>query len=803
MRTCISACAALAAALMLSASAADALGLLPDGRSVTPTGFTIPVEGFASSAVLSPDGRWIAVLSQDGNAVDVLATGEDARLVDRLSAPFASGLTWTADGLYVTRGFSGYISRYRYDAPDSADGPAFVKRADLHIGGLVNGIAEDPATHRIVVARTAMREVDVVSDASNAVLAQLSASGQPFSVAMYDGKIIATLYDSDHVDVWTSGSVAPVRIPTGAHPTELLVNRQHAFVANAGGADVVEIDLAALAVVRRFDLSLQPLPPIGQTPSGMALSADGADLFVAESGFDDVAVVDQASGTVTGRIPTGWYPMTVLARVGVTIDKETQPKQQLWIVSANGLGTQPDPGSEWNGWYTGIVQHLIFEPARLPVWTAQVAADNHFAVTEPPAAQLPPIKHVVFIVRENKHFDEEFGDEPNADADPALLLYGRYFTPNAHALAEQNTLFDEFMGDGQASIYGHAWTTQGMVSDYQMRNAHTPDDPASKSDLRVPYSIWPYAEAGEDTVSLTAMDFDWYNNRSELPGGPRVDVSGVFGPNGELIDGFERKGVSYRVYGEQMTVVPGGNIAPGLAANADRDYPGAHIDFSIADTHRADLFLADVRAHGLAAYSYVTLPTDHTAGTKGGFYTPASYVANNDLALGQIIEGLSHMPEWRDTIVFVTTDDPQGTGDHVDSHRQPAFVIGPYVRHGYVDHTRYDIPSILRTVEVLFGIEPLNMYDAQATPMLDAFASQPDVATYTAIASNIPMTKNPGKTASMAFVLDGPDSFAIPDQEWRAIKGSASLAEHIAYLRRLGDVRVANAESERETGGKR
>ena len=799
MKPCFVALTALAATLALCGSAANAFGLLPDGRSITPTGFTVPVEGFASAAAMSPDGAYIAVLSQDGGAIDVIATGENFMLAERLSTPFASGLTWTADGLYVTRGFTGLISRYRYDASASANGPAFVKRPDLHLGGLLNGIVEDPATHRIIVARTALREVDVVSDQTGKTLGRLSASGQPFSVGMDGATIVATLYDSDHVDVWSGGAASPVRVPTGAHPTAMLVAGHSAFVANANGADVAEIDLATQAVVRRFDLTLSPLPRIGQTPSGMALMAGGKTLFVAESGFDDVAVLDRASGALLGRIPTGWYPMSVLARSDSTIDDDPRAKPQLWIVSADGFGTQPDPGSEWNGTYTGILQHLVYEPARLPEWTAQVAADNHFAVAQPAATELPPIKHVVFIVRENKHFDEEFGDEPNADADPALLLWGRHFTPNAHALAERYTMFDNFMGNGQASIYGHSWTTQGMVDDYLVRNAHTPDDPASKSDLRVPYSIWPYAEQGEDTVSVATMDFDWYRDRSELPSGPRVDVSAVFGPNGELIDGFRRKGVPFRVYGEQMTVAAGGRIAQGLAANADRSYPGAHIDFAIPDTHRAELFLADVRAHGLAAYSYLTLPTDHTAGTKPGFYTPASYVTNNDEALGRIIDGLSHMPEWRDTVVFVTTDDPQGSGDHVDSHRQPAFVIGPYVRHGYIDHTHYSIPSILRTVEVLFGIDPLNMYDAAAAPMLDAFAAQPEVDTYTALPSNIPMTKNPGKTASMAFELDGPQSALIPAQEWLSVRGSASLAAHIAYLHRIGATDVADVVTRTET----
>ena len=220
-----------------------------------------------------------------------------------------------------------------------------------------------------------------------------------------------------------------------------------------------------------------------------------------------------------------------------------------------------------------------------------------------------------------------------------------------------------------------------------------------------------------------------------------------------------------------MTMRGDGRIDAGLRTHADTEYPGAHIDFSVLDTQRAKLFLDDVAAHGLAAYSYLTLPTDHTAGAKAGYYTPASYVANNDLALGEIIAGLSKRADWRDTVVFVTMDDPQGTGDHVDSHRMPAFAMGPYVRRSYVDHTHYDIPSILRTVELLYGLRPLNMYDAEATPMTAAFAQEPDVSTFAALPSNIPMTKNPGKAASLWMDLDGPDSAQIPAQEWASVRG--------------------------------
>ena len=239
-----------------------------------------------------------------------------------------------------------------------------------------------------------------------------------------------------------------------------------------------------------------------------------------------------------------------------------------------------------------------------------------------------------------------------------------------------------------------------------------------------------------------------------------------------------------------MTMLPDGAIAPGLADHAAKDYPGTHIDFGVLDVDRAKLFLDDVGHRGLAAYSYLTLPTDHTAGSRPGFYQPQSYVANNDVALGQIVSGLSKRPEWRDTIVIVTCDDAQGTGDHVDSHRMPAFAIGPYVRRSFVSHTHYSQTSVLRTVELLFGLDPLNVYDAAATPMLDMFAVQPASVPYAALATTVPMVRNPGVPAGLSFQLDGADAAAIAAEEWRAVKGQASEIAHERYLRTLGPSRL-------------
>jgi hypothetical protein len=775
-------------AVLLPVRSEALVATLPDGRTVAPAGFGIPVESVASQVALSPDGKWLAVLV-DGAAVDVYST-DSSTLSSRLAVPNATRMLWTATGLYVAQGYTGAIARFTYNAKASTDNISLTRIGDWRIGpGLISGMLETPES-QFCVARTANREVACIEEQTARVVRRLRTPGEPFALALAGGTMFATLFNSTVVAAWPRGATNATLIATGQHPTEILAANDRVYIANADGHDVDAIDAASLQIARRIELAPNPNEPPGRTPSGMALSG-GNQLVVAESGMNDVAVVDLASGRVAERIPTAWYPMSVAAATPSTfaswqLKNQGAPQTDLWIVSAKGYGSQPNPGGEWDGTYTALVQHVL-------VGSKIAAVPAVSARPSPAASNLPPIKHIVFIVKENKHFDEELSDLPHVNGDMHLLLYGRQYTPNLHALALRYAVFDNFMSNGEASIYGHSWTTKGWTNDYQERNARVyPEDPV---DAEEPFSIWPEPLQYKG-VTDADLDFDWYQDLAALPKQPRVNTSGVFGPRGELIDELQRKHVSFRVYGEQMTMLPDGSIAPGLAAHADREYPGEHIDFKVSDTRRAQLFLADVTQHGLAAYSYLTLPTDHTVGFEPGYLTPQGYIADNDAALGEIIAGLSRRPEWKNTIIFVTTDDPQGTGDHVDSHRMPAIMIGPYASRGFVDHTAYDQASVLRTVEVLYHLDPLSTYDAAATPILDAFARQPDTSSYAALPPQIPIAVIPGVPRALSFDLDGPQWKNLPNEEWAAVYGSRSLATHVAYLRSLGIPGMTMADTE-------
>jgi len=832
MKRFLTATLVLSFAMSAGASHAEtAKAVLPDGRTITPVGFTIALSGgFPGMVALSPDGSFLAVGDEQNPAAVDVVNVQSARILQRVNLPGVwGGMVWTKDALFVSSGSKHVVYRFSWD-PKQAYGTPLTRLGDVDLGpGFIGGIAYDAATKRLWAARTTKAELDAIdlSAEKPAIVERRlipAGAGQPFDVALAsNGTLVVSLYDRRSVVVWKPGSTEPALVETGEHPTRLLAAGDRIYVANANGPDVVELDTVTLSGarpstalrtgsasgveappgLRRFDLALRRGEPPGATPSGMALSSDGKRLFVAESGHNDVAIVDLASGRVIGRVPTAWYPTSVVSAPSRRYsDAYTGHAnvESLWIASGKGMGAQADPGGEWNGTYAGILQHVVVEPSMYARWTAQVVRDDRLdrPLTQTRSAAMREVKHVVVIVHENKHFDEVFGDVPGVDGDPELLVWGRKYTPNAHALGTEYAILDRMYNNGESSIFGHGWMVDAMADEYHEENAKAGADP---DDDRLAWSIWPVPKRFVRPYPKAAVfDFDHYKDLSELDKvvGPRVNTSAIFGPRGELFDECLRKGVSFRVYGEQLRYTPDGKIAPGLAAHAAPDYPGTHINFEVSDTDRADRFLNDVKTHGLAAYSYLTLPTDHTAGTSPLALTPTSYVTDNDAGLGRIVAGLSRRPDWRSTIVIVVPDDAQGTGDHVDSHRMPAFVVGPPVRRHFVSHVHYSQVSVLRTVEVLFGLDPLTIYDAQATPILDVLGGPVnDAHAYNATRANFPMQKNPGP-ASMSSPENAPmTSFAsmapieiddpltardVVQAEWEAVHGAGTFEAHLTQL---------------------
>lgn len=730
----------LATGLFASALSGTAQsGITPSGRPIVPLGFTIGLGNFPTDITPSPDGRFLAVADEGLTpAIEVIDVRRSV-IVQRVDLPALWGsLTWTPRGLYAGGAYSGHVYRFSYD-PQARTPLARGQDLDLQ-PGLIGGIAIDETTHMLYASRTAAQRVDVVDLDKGALVRSVPVPGQPLDVGLAGRDVVTSLYDADalaFIDRKT-GTVIPV--VTGAHPTRLLTRGDAVFVSNADAEDAVEVHASTHAIARRFAFSDAGGLP-GATPAGLALDGDGTRLYVAASGLDEVAVFDRHNEERLATIPAGWYPDAL-----ALTDKPAERRvRALWVANAKGIGVAPDPAAEWDGTYSGLLQHVSLD-------AIPAAPAPRPAAPRPVLAAHVPVRHVVIIVKENKQVDEEFSDIPGVMGDSRLLVYGRRFTPNAHRLAEQYTIADWLDAEGEGSEYGHAWLTNAIANDYLQRNSPITDE-AGKSP-RVAWSIWPRLAVDDPKIPDPAFDFDGDKDLRDLGIAPRANPAGIFGPNGELFDAAARAGVSFRVYGEQLRVMPDGTIDPLLRGHLAPDYPGAHIDFDVLDTKRASLFLADLKTHGLSALTYMTLPDDHTAGNDPGFYTPESFVADNDLALGQIIAGLSRRLEWKDTLVFVTFDDPQGTGDHLDSHRVGAIVVGGAARRGYVSHVRYSHMSILRTAEALLGMKPLTINDAYATPMDDVIARQPTAKPYDPVVPDVPMRRNPGIPPVKSFPVD-------------------------------------------------
>jgi DNA-binding beta-propeller fold protein YncE len=554
----------------------------------------------------------------------------------------------------------------------------------------------------------------------------------------------------------------------GSSPGAVVAGRERVFVSNATQDSVTIINARSNRVEKT--ILLEPATTVkglrGVLPFGMALSPDEKRLYVACSGINAVAVLDAQKGQVMGYFPTAWFP----ARLAVSPDGK-----MLYVANTKGFGAGPNGGPNFQegpeGVYIGDITHgfvsiisSIPNGRALEQMTARVLANNGFvsttrAVPHSAASPVPPpgqpstkIHHVVFIVRENRTFDEVFGDLRIAGAtvegEPSMARWGENalvkekgepavvedarVTPNAHALARKFAFSDNFYVDSDVSVDGHHW----LVGNY-------PNE--------VVESVWPAAYGHQLSFVPDA----------DAPGRLGIECGNPCPESyleaGSLWEHLARHHISFRNYGEGVSMA-GSNGGPGLMPtglreavnmpmpevlfeNTSRSY--ATFNTNISDQYRFGQFQREFElrfANGkgsLPQFLYIWLPNDHTAKPRpeDGYRYRASYVADNDLALGKLVELFSQSPFWKDMAIFVTEDDAQGGQDHVDAHRSVLLVISPYARRG-VSHVHTSVASILKTFDLIFGLPQLNQYDAAATDLSDMFIDRPDFTPFEALPSD-------------------------------------------------------------------
>ncbi|HEX4071226.1 MAG TPA: alkaline phosphatase family protein, partial [Planctomycetaceae bacterium] len=559
------------------------------------------------------------------------------------------------------------------------------------------------------------------------------------------------------------GGKVTSEILVGLHPSSLAAtpDGRYVTVANANSDTVSVIDVAGAKVVESISTRPHRDLPFGSAPNAHVFSADGTRLYVSNGTNNAIAVIEFAppASRLLGLIPTGWYP------AGLAIDPD---RNALYVTNVKGVGSR-DVG--WKGKrvvkgtsvfgfnshdYLGSVSLIPIPSAEaLKRDTEDVFVNNRqtqmISALSPPrrGAKLRVVperhgepsvfKHVLYIIKENRTYDQVFGDIARAEGDPKLCIYGEEVTPNQHKLAKDFVLLDNFYCSGVLSADGHQWTDEAYVTSY-----------IEKAFGGFPRS---YPFDGGDALAYAASGFLWDNVLSHKK---TLRVYGEFVKAGIKWKDPAQKGVPKFLDCYRDFVDGTHKIDIRARATIKRIEPylcPTFIGFpsSVPDLYRAGEFIKELREFekqgSLPNFMIMSLPNNHTAGTRPGLPTPEAAVADNDLALGRIVEAVSHSKFWKETCIFVVEDDPQNGFDHIDGHRTVALVISPYTKRGVVESTNYNQTSMVRTIELLLGLPPMNQLDASATPMTSCFTDVPDFRSYQAVPNRIPLDRlNPRLT---------------------------------------------------------
>jgi DNA-binding beta-propeller fold protein YncE len=521
-------------------------------------------------------------------------------------------------------------------------------------------------------------------------------------------------------------------IEVGLGPTGLAWDEKagRLYVANSNGDTITVVETALPSVLQTIHVQPFARPVKGVAPGALALTPDGKRLFAACGGINAVAVYDTATLKLDGMIPTAWYPSSL----SISADGS---HLAIGALLGAGSGWRDEPRQRFVHSYRGSV-HVVPMPDRalLAQWTRAVAENNHLPPAGAPVEALAPrpgaspkaiperpgepskIKYVVYIVKENRTYDQLFGDLKRGNGDPSLVMFGAPVTPNQRRLALEFALFDNFYATGGNSADGHQWLTQGNETAYALWPGYT--------GRSYPYN-------GTDPIAYSYGGFLW---DAALKAGKSVRVFGEYAGALAEPQALRHELLAKWKAGEDLTTR--WNIkAPieslnRILAPAFPPYTNA-----IPDVVRAQIFLKELaqweKQGAMPNLSIMLLPSDHTYGTSPGASSPKAMVADNDLAVGRIVEALTKSRFWPEMAIFIVEDDAQNGVDHVDGHRTVALAVSPFIRRGAVDSTFYSQQSMLKTIELILGLDPLSLFNLIANDMRAAFADTPDLTGYIAV----------------------------------------------------------------------
>jgi DNA-binding beta-propeller fold protein YncE len=726
---------------------------LPTGVRLDPVGDAVELGSMPLNMVVARSGeKAVVVLSgwrEQGIQVVDLKSRRVTQTLQQDGAFYGAAFSPDERMLYVSGGNTDTLFAYTWKDGSATLANKFelakAKTADGTGTSYPAGLAVSPNGKFVYVAENVGDRLAVVDSATGAIIQRLPTDHYPYGVALNaDEQVFVSAWGGTTVSdfrVLADGKLAYLgRIEVGLHPSALAVTGSHLYVALAGSDRIAIVDTRSRRVINYLQDAAPGAPPEGSTPNALAISADGARLFIAEADNNAVAVFNLATNKLLGRIPSDWYPTAVL---------DVGPK--LLVLSGKGHGTQanPDGPVPLTNWPTGKplaytlgqlngslrVIPAGISPVQLSAFTRRVGVANNWK-RSPAEQKYPPFKHVLYIIKENRTYDQVLGDVKEGDGDASLVYFPDIaVTPNHHALARRFGLFDRFFVNAEVSSQGHIWSTAAYVTDYGEK-------------------VVPSAYAGK---------------RGDLDGEESDEPE-----RGFLWTLAKRSGVTFRDYGEMVKGNPGWPVTErDLGADISPGY--VPFDLVTQDQKRADVWIAELQRFcldgNMPQFELMWLPMDHLTAARPGKCTPRACMADNDLALGRIVQALSHSPYWKDTVIFVVEDDAQAGPDHVDSHRAPFYAISAYNRPGTV-HRFANTTDVIAAIEDILGMGRLSKFDYFSRSMADIFALKPDLTSYDAITPTQDLNeKNPQNTAaarmSEGLDLSAPDR--VDDQVYNRI----------------------------------
>lgn len=753
--------------------------LLPNGWKLSPQGKSFPLGDLPLNLEVSPSSKYIAVTNngQSTQTIELIDVAHQQK-VDSMVIPKSwYGLQFSSDEklLYVAGGHDNMIRIYSINKAklSLSDSLVLGKPWPERIGPA--GIALDNKRQLLYTVTREDKRLYIVDLKTKRVANSfpLDAEGYACKISRDNSELFISCWGCDKLLVFDLDKRTwKPAINVGDNPNEILLtpDGKYLYVCNANDNTVSVVDLRSKTVIETLDAALFPNSPSGSTTNSLAYDAGKRILYIANADNNCVAVFDvrkPGQSFALGFVPTGWYPTCVRL-----------VKKKLWISNGKGFSSKANPfgpsplrkkedvihhggiskkASEVQyigGLFRGTMSVIdIPTSQQLKAYTNMVYDNSPYTAYRREATskikapfalgKSSPIKHVFYIIKENRTYDQVLGDVKSGNGDTTLVLFGRRCTPNQHALTEAFVVLDNFFVNAEVSADGHNWSMGAYATDYIEKT-------------------WPTSYGGRGGTYGGEGEREIGNNK-----------------NGFIWNNCSRHGVTFRTYGEFAD--EGKPTIPILEGHVCPTYPG--YDLTVRDTIRFNIWKKDFAAllekKQVPQFNTIRFGNDHTEGVRLGRPTPYAHVADNDLAVGLFIETLSKSSIWNESLVVVLEDDAQNGADHVDAHRSTAYIAGGFVKRKFVDHTSYTTASVLRTIELILGMEPMTQYDAAATPLWACFDSVATPFSYKAIIPDVDLNERnvainqwQKKSEEFNFVKeDTNNDIDFSRVLWHAIKG--------------------------------